>query len=64
MENTNCKPKPPSQVSPGPSQPTPEASTLDSYRQHMTGDFLHGKPSPDVQAVIDQGHIPDIPAEW
>ncbi len=41
-----------------------DSSALDSFRQHMTKDFLAGNPSPEVQAVIDAGHIPDIPAEW
>jgi len=47
-----------------PAEPTGESSTLDDFRTHMTKDFLTGNPSPEVQAVIDAGHIPDIPAEW
>ena len=44
--------------------PAGEADSIGTYKQELRAHLSGKTHSPDVQAVIDAGFIPDIPAEW
>ncbi len=56
---------PKQQKKPDHGQPKPAGSGgSDDHSRKVIDEVLGGKMSPETKAIIDRGHIPDVPAEW